>query len=233
MTGPLSPHDRRTLAAGALAIGAILLLARGLPAWRAWDAGARASAAEMASEAAAAERTVRLFPAALDSLEARRARLVQIGSGVLQGGSAAASGAELASLVSGAAARAGVQLGAVQLRADTAAAGTFRRVAVRVDGSGDLPSLLRLLSVLEGAPELLAVREIAIQQPHAGGPAEHPESLRLEMTVEALALVRGAALPADTAAPPPPGPPPVPVETGPAAEDEPEPDPDPFREEEP
>lgn len=198
MIGRLSPGDRRTLAGGAAVIALLVLLARGLPAWRGWDAAASASAAEMAAEATEAERTVRVFPAALDSLEARRGRLVEVGRGVLEGGSTAAAGAELASLVSGAATRAGVQIGAVQLRADTAAAGTFRRVAVRVDGSGDLPGIVRLLALLEGGAELLAVRELSINQPHAGGPPENPETLRLEMTVEALALTRGARVPADT-----------------------------------
>lgn len=200
MTRRLSAGDRRALWGGAAAIVLLLLLARGVPAWRAWDAGARASAAEMAAEAAEAAATVERFPAALDSLEARRGRLVALGAGVLDAGSPASSGAELAALVSGAAARAGVQLGAVQPRADTAAAGTFVRVGVRADGTGDLPGILRLLALLEGAPERVAVRAVSLTQPAPGGPAEQAEALRLELIVEALALAPGATVPRDTLA---------------------------------
>jgi hypothetical protein len=191
----LSDRDRRTLIVGAAVIAFLVLLSRGIPAWRRWDADVRAAAGEMAEEAARAEQTVRLLPASLDSLEARRARFVAVGAGVLEGESPAASGAALASLVSGVAARAGVQLGSVQVQPDTASAGTFMRIGVRADATGDLPALTRMLAMLEGGPELLAVRELAITQPSPGGPAEQPEALRMEITVQGLALVRREGLP--------------------------------------
>lgn len=200
MIHTLSDRDRRTLGVGAIVIVLLVLLARGIPAWRRWDAEVRASAAEMAAEAARAEQTVRLLPASLDSLEARRARFVAVGGGALEGETAAASGAALAALVSGAAARAGVQVGSVQVRPDTASAGTFMRIGVRADGTGDLPAITRLLALLEGAPELLAVREISITQPVPGGPAEQPEALRMEIAVQGLALVRRDGLPRAAAA---------------------------------
>lgn len=195
MIDRLSPRDRRALAAGAAVVLLLLLAGRGLPAWRRWDAAVRASAAEMAAEAARAERTARLLPATLDSLEARRARLVALGSALLDGGSPAASAAALASLLSGAGARAGVQIGSVQVRPDTASAGTFLRVYARADGTGDLGAITRMLALLEGAPELLAVRELSITQTNPGGPAEQPEALRLELAVEGLAMAREAPVP--------------------------------------
>lgn len=195
MIRALSGRDRRTLTVGAIVIVLLVLLGRGIPAWRRWDAEVRASAARMAAEAARAEQTVRLLPASLDSLEARRARFIAVGGGALDGGTAAASGAALASLVSGAAARAGVQVGSVQVRPDTASAGTFMRIGVRADGVGDLPAITRMLALLEGAPELLAVRELAITQPLPGGPAEQAEALRMEIAVQGLALVRREGLP--------------------------------------
>jgi hypothetical protein len=191
----LSPRDRRTLARGAAVVALVLLLGRGVPAWRRWDAGARAAAAEMAAEAAEAVQTVRLLPASLDSLEARNARLVALGEGVLGGESPAAAGAALASLVSGAAARAGVQLGSLQVRPDTASAGTLMRISVRADGTGDLPAITRMLALLEGGPELLAIRELSLTQPSPGGPGEQPEALRVELSVQGLALLRPGGLP--------------------------------------
>ena len=195
MIRTLSDRDRRTLIVGTVVIVLLVLLSRGIPAWRRWDADVRASAAEMSVEAARAEQTVRLLPPALDSLQARRARLAALGRGVLEGESTAASGAALASLVSGAAARAGVEIGSVQVRPDTAGAGTFMRIGVRADGTGDLPAITRMLALLEGAPELLAVRALSITQPAPGGPAEQPEALRMEIDVQGLALVRREGLP--------------------------------------
>lgn len=198
MIGQMSGRDRRTLGIGAAVILVLVLFSRGLPAWRRWDADTRASAAEMAAEAARAESTVRLLPASLDSLQARRARYVELGRGVLDGESTAAAGASLASLVSGAAARAGVQIGSVQVRPDSAGAGTFMRIAVLADGTGDLPAITRMLQILEGGRELLAVRELSITQPNPGGPAEQPEALRMDIRVEGLALVQPGTLPRDT-----------------------------------
>jgi hypothetical protein len=85
------------------------------------------------------------------------------------------------------------------VRPDTASAGTFMRISVRADGTGDLPAITRLLALLEGAPELLAVRALSITQPAPGGPAEQPEALRLEISVEGLALARADAMPGDSA----------------------------------
>lgn len=198
----LSERDRRTLVMGALTVAGLVVVARGLPAWRRWDADTRASAREMATEAARAESTVRQLPAALDSLQARRGRYVALGRGLLEGGSTAAAGASLASLVSGAAARAGVQIGSVQVRPDSAGAGTFMRIAVRAEGTGDLPAITRMLEMLEGGRTLLAVRELSITQPNPGGPPEQPEALRVELAVEGLALTARAALPRDSAAGP-------------------------------
>ena len=186
----LSERDRKTLVLGALVVLGLVLFARGLPAWRRWDAGVRDSAREMADEAARAEATVGALAPSLDSLEARRARLVALGGGLLDGASPAVAGASLSSLVTAAGARTGVQVGSVQVRADTASTGTFVRVSARADGTGDLPAITRMLQALEAAPQLLAVREVSITQSNPGGPSEMAETLRVELVVEGLALAR-------------------------------------------
>lgn len=184
----LTAGDRRTLLLGIGVISVLLLGARGIPAWRRWDADARESGAELAAAAAVAQADVRNVAALSDSVAAREARLVAMAPRILDGSTPAAAGASLASLVSGAAARARVALGSVQVQQDTAGNGTFVRVSVRGDATGDLPGITRMLALLEGGPELLAVRELSIVQPDAGGPADRVETLRLEFTVQGLAL---------------------------------------------
>jgi hypothetical protein len=188
-------RDRRALVTGTIVILLLLLQTRWLPAWRRWDGSVRASAAATAQEAARAEHAVLLLPHALDSLQVRRVRLASLARGALAGESAAASAAALASLVSGAAARAGVQIGTVQVRPDTPSAGTFVRIGVRADGTGDLGAITRMLVLLEGGTELLAVRAFSITQPIPGGAAEQPEALQLEIVVEGLALSSRAEIP--------------------------------------
>lgn len=202
MRSQLSRRDRRTLATGIVILAALVLFARGLPAWRRWDAVTRAGATEMAAEAARAEGTVRDLPAMLDSLQVRRARFVALQRNVLGGASPAGAAAALASLVSDAAMRSGVQLGSVQVRPDSAGEETFLRASVTVEGTGDLPSITRMLALLEGGTELAAVRTLSISQPNPGGLADQPEALRVEMTVEALVIARPAALPRDSATEP-------------------------------
>lgn len=188
MKATLSRRDRRTLLLGGAVVALVLLAFRGVPAWRRWDADARASGTELVTATARAQADVRSLPALADSVAAREKRLVALAPLVLDGSTPAAAGASLASLVSGAAARANVALGTVQLQPDTATTGTFVGVTVRGDATGDLPGIARMLALLEGGPELLAVREVSITQPEPGGPADRVETLRLEFAVQGLAL---------------------------------------------
>lgn len=189
----LSPRDRRVLLTGIAVIAVLLLVSKGIPAWVRWEREARASAAEMSAEAARAGAQIRAFPAAVDSLEARRERLEALAPALLDGESPAAAGATLASILSGAAAQASVRLGAVQVRPDSAGSRTFVRVSVRGDATGDMGGITRMLRALEEGPELLAVRELSITQPEPGAPPDRPEALRVEFAVEGLAIAPTAA----------------------------------------
>jgi Tfp pilus assembly protein PilO len=190
MRGALTRRDRAALLAGVVVIGGLLGYVRGVPSWRAWEETARGSALELRAELASARASAGDLAAAIDSLEARRDRFVALAPALLDGDTPAAAGAALASRLAGAAAKSGVRLGAVQVRPDTAARGTFTRVRARVDAVGDVPAVARFVADLESGPELLAIRELSVNQPDAGGPAERPETLRMEITVEGMALIR-------------------------------------------
>ena len=221
MSLSLSPRDARILRVGGAAIALLLVFARGLPAWRRWDAEARDDVRRQRGREVAAVAAIRGLPTALDSAEARRDRLGALAPSLLDGESAAAAGATLASILTGGAARAGVRLGSVQVQPDTASAGTFTRVAVHTDATGDLEGITELLRYLEAAPELLVVRDLSITQPDAGGAPDRPESLQVEFTLQGLALIgrpaaRETDVPASPAAPRPgsPGIARLPVSTG-------------------
>jgi hypothetical protein len=195
----LSARDRRTLIIGAAGIGAVLLVARGLPAWRGWVAESRAAAVERSTEAARAEGVVWVLPTLRDSLAARDIRFLALAPELLSGGSVNAAGATLASLVSNAAADAGVKLGAVQLRSRDAPADSGRHgartpppsfVRIRVEGdvTGDIHGITHFLLALERGPVRLVVRDLTITQSDAIGAPDRAEVLHATVAVEGLAL---------------------------------------------
>jgi hypothetical protein len=194
---PISWRDRRTVLIGASVIGGLILLTRGVPAWRGWVSEGRAGAEEQVRAAASADGLVARARAARDSLAARNARYVALAPALVPGNTLAEASASLASLLSNAASGAGVKLGAVQLRpvADTGARRTFVRVGVRADVVGDIAGITTLLASLEHGPVRLRVRDITVTQPDAAGPGDRVEALHAELTIEGLAINHGGKTP--------------------------------------
>ncbi len=193
----LSARDRRTLLIGTGVIASLVAVTRGVPAWRAWVAEARASAEEQERAAAEADGLVAQAHVARDSLAARNARYVALAPALIAGNTPAEASATLASLMSSAASGAGVKLGAVQLRpvADTGVRRAFVRVGVHADVVGDIAGITTLLTTLEQGPTRLRVRDITVTQPDAGSPSDRVEALHAELTVEGLALNHGEKSP--------------------------------------
>jgi hypothetical protein len=192
MTTTLSARDRRTLLVGGAVIASLVVLAKGVPAWRAWVTESRAGAEEQVRAAANADALLARARATRDTLAARNARYVALAPALVAGKTPAEAAATLASLVSSAASTAGVKLGAVQLRppADTGAQRAFLRVSVHADVVGDVRGVTTLLGILERGPVRLRVRELTVTQPDAAAPADRVEALRADLTVDGLALAK-------------------------------------------
>jgi hypothetical protein len=188
MLAGLSARDRRALIVGLGVLGFGLAAGRGFPAWRRWDRENRESLVELRTELAQAREETRLAPLFADSAAARTRRLVQRAPEILEGETPSAAAATLAALVSGAAAQAHADLGAVELHADSLGAPTFIPVSVKATATGDLPGLLRMVNALEEGPEALRIVEWSLTQADPGGAADRAESLRLELVVAGLAL---------------------------------------------
>lgn len=186
----LTPRDRRVLLIGAGVIGVLVVLARGVPAWRAWVSESRASAAEQMRAAATADGIIGMSRVLRDTLAERDARYVALAPALVAGATPAEASATLASFVSGAASGAGVKLGSVQLRpvADTGSRRAFFRIGVHLDVVGDIRGLTSLIAALERGPTRLRIRDLTIVQPDPSSPSDRVEALRLELTVEGLAL---------------------------------------------
>ena len=188
MTPTISPHDRRVLLGGLTAVGLLLggsrLGARAL----AWSAGTRTAAASLVAELAREEESIRARSLTQDSLVARRVRLATMDSAVLDGESPPLAAASLAELMSDAAEDSRLQIGSLQVHADSTARETFARVQVQASIIGDLAQVVGFLSRIESGPELLAIRELTLSaSPDQSSSIAKREVIRADLLVEGLA----------------------------------------------
>jgi hypothetical protein len=185
----MSARDRRTLLVGGVTIGLLFGLARGLPALMAWQRDRVAEAVTLTNQARASRADERILPSQRDTLRARRVRLAELDSVMLSGVSSSAAAAQLASTLGDIADEAPLKVSAMQLRADSAQAGTIAPVAVRVTGVTDVAGLAEFLRAVETGAMPLLVRELAVTQPDPLAPDNKIENLRVDILVEGLARI--------------------------------------------
>jgi hypothetical protein len=186
----INARDRRTLLYGAIVIGTLTTLARGVPAVRSWNTARQADAGAAVDQAALAHRATRLLPVLRDSLRQRRARLAALDSVLIVGSSASVVTAGLASALEDIADDAQVRISVLQMHADTTTRSGLTRVTVRMTGIADVAGLAAFLHAVEGGERYLAVRELAVSQPEPAAADSKPEMLRLDILVEGLGLIR-------------------------------------------
>jgi hypothetical protein len=196
MLSRMSARDRRALAVGALVVASAVLVTRGVPWYRGWHEASLTSAREMVAESQRAWNAVSNAQAISDTMQARSERFVQVAPTLLDGASAAAASATLASLVSGAAAASEARIGSVQVRPRTAADSSgsahraFQRVAVRATLTADVRGLAQMLLALESGQTLLSIEELSVTQPEPAADNTRAEALQVEIVVSGLAHVK-------------------------------------------
>ena len=185
----LSTRDRRTIIIGACVVGALLGLGRGVPSMMRWQSTQIAEAAEVARDIAEARGGERVMPAIRDTLRSYVARMKTLDSSILSGPSPSAVAVQLASEVENLADESAVKIGAMQLQADSAGVGALVHVGVRVTAIADVFGLLAFMRAIDGGERMLLVRELVVTQPEPAALPNKAESLRIELTVVALARV--------------------------------------------
>lgn len=183
----LSDRDRRAVRIGVLAIAMMLVLTRGFPAIRSWNAERQQSAIELATQAAALRNSLAVLGERKDSLGAHRQLLERMGVSAIAHGSVSAATAALAERVGDLADTANVMMGALQLTADTSRNPTyFFPVHARFDGETDIRGLSKFLTLLERGRALIIVRSLSVTPLDLAATYETAERLRVEMLVEAI-----------------------------------------------
>jgi hypothetical protein len=186
MIGRSVSRGSRTFATGMVAVVAILVAGRGGPAWYHWQSEVRQTAREVRDELARSRATLRDTALVTESLTVRSRRLSMVRFRAFTSASSGAAGAMVASLLSDAAADAGMRITSLQVHADTSKQRTYYHVTLRADMTGDITGLQQLLSSIENGPALLNLREIAIAQTQLVSTPDRPEMLRVQLNVDGL-----------------------------------------------
>jgi len=191
MLANITLRDRRALVLGLGTIAALVITVRGIPAWWRWRAEVRATAADLLARAARNDGVVSGLPAALDSLEARTARLRALRPAPVVGESPADAGSNLAAYLAEAARGSLVRIDGATILVDSSRSYVLPRVAVDVQATADIAGLAALLRSLEQGPTLVAVRRLQVRADRPDTPSTETEMLTIRLTAEAPALVQG------------------------------------------
>ena len=187
----ISRRDQRTLGVGVVTIALLMVVARGIPAVRAWEADRLREAIETATQLTSIRVGRRQLSAHRDSLVARRARLASVDSTLLSGASTSAVAAALASSLEDLSDHNAIKVTSLQIRADSVARGGMTRVDVRPSGIADVVGLAGLLQEIEAGAMPLVVRELDVSQPEPTAADNKPEALHIDVLVSGVGLVKG------------------------------------------
>ena len=188
----MSRRDRQTLLAGILVIGAILVVFRGIPSWLRRQRERRDAVHEVVREATESQLAVRNAPLFEQALRAGEQRYFAFAPLLLDGEPMAAVGAALTSAVGDAATANNLQVGALQVLADSATVGEIARLSLRGEATGDVAGITHFPSALEAGTPLVKVRELTLTQADPVAPDGRPEALRAEFVLEAVARTADA-----------------------------------------
>lgn len=184
----ISAREKRALVFGGACIVTMFVAARGVPALLAWKRDLHSEAAEDRSALAEARSILGGEQGVRDSAVLEGQRVIALAPLLLSGDTPTSASATLEGIISGAAATSNVQLGALELRSDSASRSAFTRVVVKGSANGDIRGLTLMLQQLERGPALLSVEEMSITQPELSAPPDHMEVLHMEIVVGGLML---------------------------------------------
>lgn len=183
----LSARDGRALAIGLAAAFLSVSYRVSIPAIAAMERIRDSN--QVASDRLALGRETTLGVGALeDSLEARSLLLAAADSTLLPSGSPAHVASELGSIVRNSARSAGLELLGATTQSDSLTRGAFQFASVRLEAQGDVSGLMQFLLLVELAPGLLDVRDIAITPAEPAAGNDRAEVLRISLTLEGVAL---------------------------------------------
>lgn len=186
----INARDRRVAVSGAVMVGCLVAIARGVPVYEEWERDRQAVVADAASELEKGRDALENAGRIADSLRARRSLVQREEARLLSASSPAALAAALAARLELDADDAGDKVNSIQLRADTVVRHPLNRIGVRLSLNGDVRGLAAFIRLVEVDSAIAVVRELTVTQPEPAGPETKPEVLRIDVLVEALGIIR-------------------------------------------
>jgi hypothetical protein len=183
------PRHGLVVRAAFLGVTAVVLAARGIPAYRVLLQEEQASTAELRQQLHQARASVATRSRTSEMLEAASRRFGPLSDSLLREGSLAAAGASLAAVFSDAVAAAGAQMSALQIQSDSVSSPGVQWVAVSGSLTADVSGLMSIISMLETGMTRVRIRQLSIVQPDASGDPGQPEALQVQLLVDALAWI--------------------------------------------
>lgn len=187
MLTTLRARDRRAVIAGMSIIGALIIVARGLPAIQQRDRNAETRLHEVAVSLSR-ERLLSAAVARYGRLKPERDSIaITQGPAALTSSTPAAGVASLASRVMGLARYVGAKVSTTTPHGDSVFTNGSAVIGLRVSMVVDGRALIDFLNAIESGPEVIVVRSLSIIQPEAGVEVEARRSLRVDLLLNALA----------------------------------------------
>lgn len=184
----LSARDRRVAIVGVTVCAAIMAAARGIPRIATLYAEERNNAADLRQRLARQTEAVERWSRTRSVLPATRARVDTLTAAVFTDARPNAAAARAATRLVGIAREARVELGALQLKVDTAGPPPSL-IIMTASARADVRGLSRMLSALTGGEQVFHIAALSVSQPDVAPRGDAPEVLDVRMTVQALALV--------------------------------------------
>jgi type II secretion system (T2SS) protein M len=194
----LSRRDRRALLIGASVFLVAITVRWVAPAAMLYRQSSREIADSTARMVHDAQHMLREESRAHESLDVRRARLASLESLTFVGRSQAALGAAFLERLARAAEESSADLGPAQLQWDSLPRsrqtnGTLTRAYVRASVSGSLENLTTFIADLEGGPEIVTFRDLAISRAPPALVPSSPAAFRADFTIEGIARLDSLA----------------------------------------
>lgn len=194
MSDDTNDRDRRAVRLGGVLILALLILFKGVPAWLTWRSASYAVAQTALEQAATTRGTLTSFPADLDSLQSRTARLTGLSARLFVGADSTAAANALANLLGDLARASGAKIDSTRASFPRGTGGLIHPVRLDAKVVADVAGLAGLIRRLETTPFYLAIRTVHVDA-SVDRPRTQPESLTVRLGLEGLSWVtpRGQA----------------------------------------
>lgn len=189
----MTQRERTLVLIGAMTIGGLIAVFRGVPAWMVWNREARSHLNEVRTELDRTRLRFSRLPEVVDSMEAAASHASLVVQSAFPGTSEQAS-RHLASTTSSLGIPHGVIVLSTSFPANPSVDGA--RVLAQLQAESDVVGLVHWLGALRSGDQLVRVESLRVRSTDVTAPTDQPERLEVDLVVSGLWVPEGASPPA-------------------------------------